>query len=69
MLTLNSYLTGHMYFVWHPYPAVEDNSRRGVAETALYNGDITVLEYSVSEQLPWDFLKKRGITLSYCQTS
>lgn len=55
MLTLNSYLTGHLYFIWHPYPAVEDNSRRGVAETALYNGDITVLEYSVSEQLPWDF--------------
>lgn len=48
MLILNSDLTGLLNCIWHPYPypSVEDNSRRGVSETALYNGGMTGLEYS-----------------------
>lgn len=52
MLILNSDLTGHLYCIWHPYPGVEDNSRKGVSETALYKGGITGLEYSFSRPLP-----------------
>ena len=52
MLILNSDLTGHLYFSWHPYPDIEDDSRRGVSVTALCSGGIMGLKYSLSRQLP-----------------